>query len=100
LVADLNPGVLGSYPTNLTDVGGVLYFTANAGGSGTTLYRTTGEGVETVGNISGLPTQFVAQLGSAKLTSSQPGPEDGVPDVDYQFTLELQRADGSVDTVE
>ena len=34
LVADLNPGVLGSYPANLVDVGGVLYFTANSGAGG------------------------------------------------------------------
>jgi ELWxxDGT repeat protein len=42
LFADINPGVLGSNPTNLTDVNGTLFFTADDGSHGPELWTTDG----------------------------------------------------------
>jgi ELWxxDGT repeat protein len=53
MVADINPGSVtpwrnGSYPANLTDVNGTLFFTANDGAHGTQLWTTDGTAAGTV----------------------------------------------------
>ena len=102
LVRDLIPGVVSSLPSNLIDLGGTLYFTANAVSSGTTLFRTDGtfDGTVQVADITGVPSQFIKQLGAAELTAALNAPTDGVPDVDYTFTLEILRQDGRLDAVD
>ena len=100
MVGDLNPGVVGSYPTNLIDVGGTLYFTANAGYSGTQLFSTDGTTIAPVGAIPSYPSNFTAQPGHADLLAAADGPVDGVPAVDYAFTIDILRDDGSVDSVQ
>ena len=104
LVADLNPGVLGSYPANLVDVGGVLYFTANSGAGGTKLYRTveTVDGITAtaVGDIPGFPYWFTAQPGQAELQDlTRLGPANGRPAVDTTFVLQILRQSGAVTAV-
>jgi ELWxxDGT repeat protein len=42
LLKDINPGSAGGYPSNLTNVNGVLYFTANDGTHGTELWKSDG----------------------------------------------------------
>ncbi|HEY7599341.1 MAG TPA: hypothetical protein VH741_05390, partial [Candidatus Limnocylindrales bacterium] len=99
LIADLNPGVVSSAPSRLTDVGGTLYFTANAGAAGTKLFKTTGEGATLVGEVPGAPSQFTVQLGHAELLAAFAGPADGVPDVDFELGIDVLREDGSVDAL-
>ncbi|MBL8535175.1 MAG: FG-GAP repeat protein, partial [Betaproteobacteria bacterium] len=82
---------------NLTDVGGTLYFTANAS-VGTQLWKAVrqadGSIVTTrLGEIPGDPREFTAVLGQARATTTS-APQDGVPNVDAVFTLELQKATG------
>ena len=100
LIEDLNPGLVGSYPTNFIDVGGTLYFTANSGVSGTQLYSTDGTSITPVGVIPGYPSNFAAQLGAAELLAAASGPVDGVPAVDYGFAIDILRENGSVDSVQ
>jgi ELWxxDGT repeat protein len=61
LFADINPGVLGSSPTNLTDVNGTLYFTADDGSHGPELWTTDG----TPGGTSLVADSVPGQLGSS-----------------------------------
>ncbi|MBX3411710.1 MAG: hypothetical protein KF708_03240 [Pirellulales bacterium] len=42
LVKDINPGIASSNPSNLTKVGGILYFSANNGTNGTELWKSDG----------------------------------------------------------
>ncbi|MEA2622662.1 MAG: hypothetical protein QOH61_1572 [Chloroflexota bacterium] len=51
IVANIRPGADPSYPAALTDVNGVLYFTADDGTHGPEPWRTTGSGVEMVADI-------------------------------------------------
>ncbi|MFN0040815.1 MAG: LamG-like jellyroll fold domain-containing protein, partial [Burkholderiales bacterium] len=97
LVADLNPGTVGSVPANLIDVGGTLYFTANSGATGTQLFRTDGTTVTPVVDLPGSPFLFTAQSGSARLTGANVA--DPVPDVNYSFQLDILRTDNSLNTV-
>lgn len=48
LVKDINPGVVGSYPTNLQNVNGTLFFSASDGSDGTQLWRSDGTAAGTV----------------------------------------------------
>jgi ELWxxDGT repeat protein len=48
MVKDINPGVGGSYPANLTNIKGVLYFTADDGTNGVELWRSNGTEAGTV----------------------------------------------------
>jgi ELWxxDGT repeat protein len=48
LVKDIYPGTGNSYPSNLTDVNGVLYFTAYDGTNGTELWKSDGTAAGTV----------------------------------------------------
>src|SRR5207244_4183117 len=45
MVTDINPGNGGCSPTNLTNVGGILYFEAKPSGAAYDLYETDGTGV-------------------------------------------------------
>ena len=100
LIEDLNPGTVGSFPTNMIDVGGTLYFTANAGVSGTKLYSTDGTTVNFIDDVPGFPSSFTTQTGFADLLAASAGPVDGVPDVDYSFVIDILRENGTVDSVE
>jgi ELWxxDGT repeat protein len=97
-VMDLNPGADGSFPANFVNVGGKLYFTANGGVAGTQLWKSDGTalGTQKVADIPGFAANLTALSGSAVLTAAQAGPSDGIPAVDYSFTLEILRADGSM----
>ena len=48
MVKDINPGVAGSNPFQLTNVGGTLYFVAQDGGGGADLWKTDGTASGTV----------------------------------------------------
>ncbi|HEY4634626.1 MAG TPA: hypothetical protein VIH00_11990, partial [Candidatus Limnocylindrales bacterium] len=102
LVQDIVPGVVGSLPLNLVDLGGTLHFTANATASGTELWKSDGtaEGTVKVADLAGSPQQFTTQLGRAELVAAGAGPLDGIPDIDYRFVLEILREDGTVNAAE
>jgi ELWxxDGT repeat protein len=99
-VKDLKPGVDGSFPVNFINVGGKLYFTANGGVAGTELWKSDGTALGTVkvADIPGFAANFAALSGSAVLTATNAGPGNGRPAVDYTFSVEVLRADGSLDT--
>ena len=67
LVADLKAGPGDSAPINLIDLGGTLYFTANAASAGTQLWSTDGVDASKVQDdpVPGTPTNFVGRLGHA-----------------------------------
>jgi len=96
LVKDINPGILGSDPRELIDLGGTLYFIANDGTAGAELWRSDGTdgGTRKVTDVPGYPEQLTKQLGRAELSGTQAVPANGVPAVDYTFTLSIVRADG------
>ncbi|HXW10359.1 MAG TPA: hypothetical protein VD737_07075, partial [Steroidobacteraceae bacterium] len=99
-VADLNPGADGSFPGNFVNVGGKLYFTANTGVAGTQLWKSDGttDGTQKVADIPGFAANLTALSGSAVLTAATAGPSDGIPAVDYAFTLEILRANGTLES--
>ena len=98
LVKDINPGPDNSFPTNFVGLGGTLYFTANAGVAGTQLWKSDGTegGTMKVADLPGFGSQFPAQPGQAELQAESAAPSDGVPAVDFTWTLEILRADGSI----
>jgi len=76
LVRDIEPGKRGSYPRQLTDVMGSLYFTANTSGEGRELWVSDGtrDGTQLValseGPRSSNPTNLVAYDGGLYFTAS------------------------------
>jgi len=84
------PGPNGSFPYNLTDVGGELYFTANANASKVELWRTDGTEIGTV-KVKDLAVTSINQLtpivGSPSLLSNGSTPTTGRPNLSYRFDL-------------
>jgi ELWxxDGT repeat protein len=81
MAKDLDPGLIGSNPQNLTNVNGTLYFTANDGAHGVGLWKSDGTAAGTV-LIPGVdsPTDLVAVDGAVEF---------------YEFVLDLIRSDGT-----
>ena len=100
LVKDINPGAASSNPSNLIDVGGELYFTANTTSGSTELWKTDGTtgGTQRVTTILGSPSQFTTLNGQAILTALNAGPANGKPAVDYTFSVDAIKADGTTAT--
>ena len=61
MVKDVAPGNYGSYPRNLTDVNGTLFFTASDGVNGVELWKSDG-----------------TEAGTARVKDIYPGPLGGV----------------------
>ena len=74
---------------NFTDVGGKLYFTANVGVAGTQLWKSDGTAAGTVkvADIPGFAANLTAIAGSSVLNAALAGPANGIPAVDYSFSV-------------
>ena len=70
-VADLNPGGVGSFPSNFTTFNGSLYFSAYTFELGRELWKYDGVGITLVSNVNGVATD----LGGGTLQG-----HDSVPD--------------------
>src|SRR5262249_20550616 len=92
LVANINPGIVSSSPTNLTNVNSTLYFSADDGIHGRELWKLVDEpGQGTSRAVSGFPATITAGVaGSFTVTARN---ADGSTNTGYQGIIHLTSSD-------